>query len=67
VFEPLVALGDAVAQGDIVARLHHPDTPGAPPTEVATPYDGIVLCQRPMAQVRRGDALFQIAQDAGLI
>lgn len=64
VLEPRVALGDDVVEGDVVAVIHHPETPLMPATQVTSPYSGIVLCQRAMAQVVRGDAVFQIAADA---
>ncbi|WP_223423759.1 succinylglutamate desuccinylase/aspartoacylase family protein [Tateyamaria pelophila] len=63
VFEPLKAIGDDVMEGDIVGRIHHPQTPVMAPTEIVSPYTGIVLCQRALAQVVRGDAVFQIAAD----
>lgn len=62
-FDPLKGIGDPVAKGEIVAMLHHPETPGQRPTEIASPYDGIVLAMRAMAQVQRGDAVYQIAAD----
>lgn len=61
--EPLKGIGDNVHNGEPIARLHHPDTPGQPPDEVTSPYDGMVLAMRALAQVRRGDALYQIAKD----
>ena len=64
VFEPLKTIGDTVAADEPVALLHHPETPGKAPDTVASPYQGIVLAIRAMAQTRRGDALFQIAADA---
>ena len=64
-FEPLKTIGDAVTLGEIIARIHHPETPGRAPDKVASPHDGIVLAMRAMAQVRRGDALYQIAAEAG--
>ncbi len=63
-FEPLKMIGNDVAEGELVALIHHPDTPGKDPDEVTSPYDGIVLAMRAMAQTRRGDALYQIAADA---
>lgn len=63
-FEPLKGIADKVDKGEVVGLLHHPDTPGKDPDPVSSPYAGIVLCQRAMAQVRRGDAVFQIAADA---
>ncbi len=65
-FEPLKNIGSSVSEGEVVAHIHHPDTPGRAPEQVASPYEGIVLAMRALAQVRRGDALFQIAADAGL-
>jgi uncharacterized protein len=63
--ELLKGIGDAVAQGEVVARIHHPDTPCKQPEELRSPYAGMVLCQRAPALVERGDAVFQIAQDVG--
>lgn len=64
-FEPLKDIGDPVTEGEIVAMLHHPETPGRCLTEIASPYGGVVLAMRAMAQVQRGDAVYQIAVDAG--
>lgn len=63
-FEPLKSIGEDVAEGEIVARIHDPTTPGAAPKTVTSPHTGTVLAMRAMAQVRRGDALYQIAADA---
>lgn len=63
-FEPLKAIGEDVAEGEVVARIHHPETPGQAPEEVTSPFTGLVLAMRAMAQARRGDALYQIATDA---
>lgn len=63
-FEPLKTIGDDVAEGEAVGLIHHPDTPMRRPDGVSSPYGGIVLCQRAIAQVRRGDAVYQIAADA---
>lgn len=64
VFEPLKAIEDTVLEGETVGLIHHPDTPQKAPDEVTSPYGGIVLCQRAMAPVQRGDAVYQIAADA---
>ncbi len=64
-FEPLRGIGDPVSTGEVVALIHHPETPGREPDEISSPFDGIVLALRSLAQVRRGDAIFQIAEDAG--
>jgi len=62
VFEPIVPLGAQIRAGDLVARLHHPDTPGRAPTEVHTRADGLVLCKRIPALAQRGDCLYQLAE-----
>lgn len=64
VFEPLKIIGEDVAENETVALIHHPETPGLKPDAVTSPYGGLVLAMRAMAQVRRGDALYQIATDA---
>ena len=64
VFEPLKTIGEDVAEGETVALIHHPETPGQAPDAIMSPYSGVVLAMRSIAQVRRGDALFQIAADA---
>lgn len=62
IFEPLAALGDEVEEGQTVALLHHPDTPGREPTPVAAAGAGMVLCQRVPALTQRGDCLYQLAE-----
>jgi len=61
VFEPIAPLGAQVKAGELVARLHHPDTPGRAPTDVQTTEDGLVLCKRVPALAQRGDCLYQLA------
>lgn len=62
-FEPLKDIADTVAIGETVGFVHDPSAPWKDPIAVTSPYEGIVLAKRPMAQTRRGDALFQIAFD----
>lgn len=64
VFEPLLKIGDPVEAGQTVAMIHSPGDPLKPPVPVTSPYDGFVLCERAMAPVQIGDALYQIARDA---
>lgn len=64
VFRPLKSVGEDIAEGETVALIHHPKTPGQTPVSVVSPYCGLVMTMRAMAQVRRGDALFQVAADA---
>ncbi len=63
-FEPLKSIGDDVDKGERVAKLHHPETPACEPTDIYSPYGGMVLSYRIMTQVRRGDTLYQIAADS---
>jgi predicted deacylase len=62
--EPVKGIGDSVTKGEIVAIIHHPETPGRHPSDIVSLYGGIVLAMRAMAQVQRGDAIYQIAADA---
>jgi predicted deacylase len=64
IFEPVLNIGAPVAKQDLVGLIHTPLVPWAPPIEIRSPYDGIVLCKRAMGQVQRGDAVAQIARDA---
>ncbi len=64
-FEPLKEIGDEVTEGEAVARIHFPETPHRAPVEVTSPHTGMALCKRVLARVEIGDALYQIAYDAG--
>lgn len=57
VVEHIVELGDNIADGQQVARIHHPETPGKAPTPVFAKQGGFVICQRAMGRVERGDCL----------
>ena len=59
-FEPLVSLGDNVEKGQLLAYIHHPETPLAKATEILSSSDGAVICQRAMAPTQRGDCLFEL-------
>ena len=61
-YEPLVALGEEVVQGQPAARIHFPETPGREPVTVFFEGNGEVACKRVQAQVRRGDCIFQLAE-----
>jgi len=63
VIEPIKAVGESVAEGETVALIHDPETPGEISDVVLLPHAGIALAMRAMARVRRGDALYQIAAD----
>lgn len=63
-FEPFKDIADTVQAGEVVGHIHHPDAPWKAPDPVHSPYAGTILCKRAMGQVRRGDAIYQIAADA---
>ncbi len=63
VFEPFKDISDRIVVDEVVGMIHHPDTPWLESDPVVSQYDGIVLCKRTMAQVTRGDTLYQIAKD----
>lgn len=62
-YEPRKEIGDPVATDEVIGVIHNPATPWAKPVEITSPHEGLVLAKRHLAQVRRGDALAQIAQD----
>ena len=64
VFEPLKDVGEAVAKGEDIAAIHHPDTPWKPATRLPAPHAGIILAKRALGRVTRGDCLYQIAREA---
>lgn len=62
-FEPLVELGDTVSAGQAVARIHFPESPWRMPHAVHAAGGGEIICKRVPAMSRRGDCLFQLAQE----
>jgi predicted deacylase len=62
-FEPLVDLGDMVANGQSAARIHFHHTPWREPEVLHFKRDGLVLCKRIPARCERGDCLFHLATD----
>lgn len=62
--ELLKDIGDTVQIGETIAHIHDPATPWRAPIDVTSPYKGILLAKRHLTQVKRGDAIAQIAQDA---
>lgn len=63
VYEPLAELGEAVKQGQPAALIHFPDNPARAPETVHFSADGEIVCKRAIAQVRRGDCIFQMASE----
>ena len=64
VLEPYKDIGDQVRENEIVARVHAVGVSQSDPQAVTSPYSGMVLCKRPLGQVKCGDAVYQIARDA---
>ena len=62
-YEPLVAPGDSVVQGQPAARIHTPETPWAEAETIRFARDGMVLCKRVPGRVVRGDCLFHLGTD----
>jgi predicted deacylase len=60
-FETLVELGEEVASGQVIGRIHDLD-PTAPPGEVRAQASGVVCGMRAIATTDRGDCVFVVAQ-----
>jgi predicted deacylase len=63
VFEPAADLGNDVVRGQIAGWVHFPDTPWREPTPVQFNQSGVVICKRSPGRARRGDCLYQIANE----
>lgn len=63
VFEPLALPGDEVRAGQPAARLHTPEAPWQPATELAFKRAGLVICRRQPGRAERGDCLFGLGQN----
>jgi N2-acetyl-L-2,4-diaminobutanoate deacetylase len=59
--EPLKDLGDGVATGDVVARIHRIDRTGAAPLEHRARIDGVLAARHFPGLVKVGDCLTVIA------
>ena len=55
VLEPLVELGEPVEAGQAVARIHFPDDVDRDPVTLTSARTGLLICRRPLGEVRRGD------------
>jgi len=56
-FEPATNLGDWVKAGDLCGQVHFVDNPMRPPVPCFFKRDGMVICQRHLARVERGDCV----------
>ncbi len=62
-YEPLVDLGDEIVEGQLIGQVHYPQHHDKPPWQVEAPLDGILICKRPPAKVRRGDNIAILGQE----
>lgn len=63
IYEPVVALGEQVATGDLLGRIHFPETPDRQPEEIRARRSGLLLCKRGPGWVERGDNVAIVACD----
>ncbi len=56
-FEPATNLGDWVKAGDLCGQVQFVDNPMRPPVPCFFKRDGLVICQRHLARVERGDCV----------
>lgn len=61
-YEPLKELGDAVAKGEPIGRIHFIETPDREPLTHVAGVDGMVFCRGVPGLVAKGDCLAVIAQ-----
>ncbi len=62
-FEPLVALGDAVQAGQPCGQVHFVDNPAREPVVAHFRASGTVISQRHFGRVERGDCVAHLATD----
>jgi uncharacterized protein len=62
-FEPFVALGDAVEAGQPCGQVHFVDNPGREGVPVRFRAAGMVISQRHFGRVERGDCVAHLATD----
>jgi predicted deacylase len=62
-FVPLAELGETVSEGQAVAEIHFPESPLREPETIRAVGAGEIVCKRVPAATRRGDCLFQLAEE----
>ena len=62
-FEPHVALGDAVGEGQVAGEIHIVDHPGREPAVCRFQRAGTVVCLRHPGRAERGDCVAHLATD----
>ena len=63
VFEPFVALGDALSDGQPVGQILFPETPWREPVEICASAAGLVICLRAKGRAERGDGLVVLGEE----
>ena len=63
IFEPLVKLGDWVRAGQMAGQVYFVDDPLRVPVPCRFQADGMVICERAMGRVERGDCLYHLASE----
>jgi len=63
ILEPLADLGDEIALGQPVARLHFIETPHRDPVDLIARAGGTIICRRTHAQATSGDVVAVIAAE----
>ncbi|SCB45602.1 hypothetical protein GA0061102_104932 [Rhizobium miluonense] len=62
-FEPFVALGEEVREGQTVGQIHFTTAPWGEAEPVIARADGITMCRRIPARTGLGDCVFNLARD----
>lgn len=65
VFEPHARLGDNVRANQLAGQVHFVENPDRPPVPCQFHTDGMVVCERSMGRVERGDCVFHLATECG--
>jgi ectoine utilization protein EutE len=62
-YEPFVELGDAVEAGQALGQIHFLHRHDREPVPIVSRRSGMLICRRPLAQVKAGDCLGIVAWD----
>ena len=63
IWEPTFELGDRVEAGQVVGRIHHPETPERAPLSLEAKRSGVLMAERVPALTAAGDTLAVIARE----
>jgi N-alpha-acetyl-L-2,4-diaminobutyrate deacetylase len=66
IFEPFLDLGSTVQEGEVIGQVHIVDNIGTGPVPLNSARRGIVICRRPLGDVRRGDNVMIIGRYVSL-